>query len=146
MTSQTWSVTGGRILTRDGGKDTSDVWILWDDTSFIKTICYQYSNDCGISKKCCKDIRFTSAGNDFFIKAEDIRIIPNPVNKKFNIQTVKEIKILSLHLYDQMGRSVTQWKKPVTLEFDISTSPNGMYYLLIQTDRGMLNKKISLLK
>ncbi|MBK7811069.1 MAG: T9SS type A sorting domain-containing protein [Saprospiraceae bacterium] len=146
VTSQTWSVTGGRILTRDGGKDTSDVWILWDDTSFIKTICYQYSNDCGISKKCCKDIRFTSKVGDFFIKPEDIRIIPNPVNQKFNIQTAIEIKILSLYLYDQMGRSVTQWKKPVTLEFDISTSPDGMYYLVIQTDRGMLNKKIILLK
>ncbi|MBK9270410.1 MAG: T9SS type A sorting domain-containing protein [Saprospiraceae bacterium] len=146
VSSQTWTVEGGIILTRDGGKDTSDVLVLWDDTSSVRMICYQYSNECGLSKKCCRDIRFTSAVGDFIINPEDIRIIPNPVNQKFIIQTPKEMKIQSLHIFDQMGRIVKEWKKPGTLEFDISTNPDGLYYLLIQTDRGMLNKKMILLK
>ncbi|MBK7811071.1 MAG: T9SS type A sorting domain-containing protein [Saprospiraceae bacterium] len=146
VSSQTWTVEGGIILTRDEGKDTSDVLVLWDDTSSVKTICYQYSNECGLSKKCCREVKFTSSLREELLKPEDINLVPNPVSHSFRLITKSDLKIKSLQLFDLQGRPIKTWTQNFSEDFDLSAFANGIYHVRINSSQGTIHKKIVLIK
>ncbi len=146
VSSQTWTVEGGIILTRDEGKDTSDVLVLWDDTSSVRMICYQYSNECGLSKKCCREVKFTSSLREDLLKPEDINLVPNPTSHTFRLITKSDLKIKSLQLFDLQGRSIQNWTDNFSEEFDLSSFSNGIYHVRIYTAQGAIHKKIVLIK
>jgi len=146
VSSQTWTVEGGTILTRDEGKDTSDVLVLWDDTSTVRMICYQYSNECGLSKKCCREVKFISTVREEILSPEDINLVPNPVSHTFILITKSDLKIKSLQLFDIQGRPIQSWTQNFTEEFDLSSFTNGIYHVRIHTEQGTIHKKIVLIK
>ncbi|MBK9270411.1 MAG: T9SS type A sorting domain-containing protein [Saprospiraceae bacterium] len=143
---QIWTVEGGKILTRDEGKDTSDVLVLWDDTSSVRMICYQYSNECGLSKKCCREVRFISSLDEAILKPEDIILVPNPVSHSFRIIIKENLKIKSLQLFDLQGRPIQTWTQNFSEEFDLSEFTNGIYHVRIHAEQGTIHKKIVFIK
>jgi len=146
VSSQTWTVEGGIILTRDEGKDTSDVLVYWDDTSTVRMICYQYSNECGLSKKCCREVKFISTVREEILRPEDINLVPNPVSHTFRLITKSNLKIKSLQLFDLQGRPIQTWTQNFSEEFDLSAFTNGIYHVRINSAKGTIHKKIVLIK
>ncbi|MBK7811070.1 MAG: T9SS type A sorting domain-containing protein [Saprospiraceae bacterium] len=146
VTAQTWTVEGGIILTRDEGKDTSDVLVMWDDTSSVRMICYQYSNECGLSKKCCREVKFTSSLREEILRPDDINLVPNPVSHSFRLITKTDLKIKSLQLFDLQGRPIQSWTQNFSEEFDLSAFANCIYHVRINSTQGTIHKKIVLIK
>lgn len=75
-----------------------------------------------------------------------IHVYPSPAREQLNIDNRSGATILSLQLFDMSGRKVL-----FSEEKDINTIPlgpisNGLYYLQIRTDKGILNRKIQIEK
>lgn len=77
--------------------------------------------------------------NTNFSLDEKISIFPNPTSNKISIlSNNNEVSLVSI--YDINGRTVLEINNTNTV--DISNLSNGMYYLKIKTNSGIVNKKI----
>ncbi|WP_196893120.1 T9SS type A sorting domain-containing protein [Aureivirga marina] len=75
---------------------------------------------------------------------EDIKIYPNPAKDKINIQW-NENSNVSIRLFDQQGRIIKYIKDtPINqaLEIDLSNYTNGIYFVRINSDKGVRTEKI----
>lgn len=144
-TAQQWTIEGGIILTPNGGKDTNEIVVIWDEAAPERYLCYQYISNCGESKKCCHEVKIISSNTEVKLNANEILIIPNPVHQKFSIFTLQELKIETVILYDPMGHIVQNWNQPLSSEFSINELRSGLYYLKLKTDRGTIIKKVMII-
>ena len=96
-----------------------DSWII-EDNPTISTDCFLGSED---------------------FEANGIFIYPNPVQEQLYIQNQGVLLIVSLQLYDALGRMV-QSKKHNLEQIDMAHLNKGMYFLVIATDKGSLTQKI----
>ncbi len=71
----------------------------------------------------------------------DISIYPNPVINVLKITNEDELKIKSLKLYDYLGRLVAEKVKDLNF-LDVSNVQSGVFFLSIETDTGILFKKL----
>lgn len=65
-------------------------------------------------------------------------ISPNPTNGVFTITTEKE-KISAIEIYNLLGDKIYSTSNP---QIDLSSQPNGIYFLQIKTKEGNISKKI----
>jgi hypothetical protein len=73
-------------------------------------------------------------------------ISPNPSKGKFNVQ-VNKFENVQIKIYDILGECVYQQiGKYVNLQIDLSTAPNGIYFLHLKTEQGSATKKIVVMK
>jgi hypothetical protein len=72
-----------------------------------------------------------------------VKIFPNPTNGEFKVQSSK-FEVLRIEIFDVMGREVqsseTLNTKHETL--NISYLPAGIYFVRIQTDKGVITRKV----
>lgn len=130
-----------------GNTDTGSLWTC----SFIQAIkndsVYEV-NQPSFSINDLQDIIDTCRE----LSAEDIdlsrtiQIYPNPAREMLHIENRSNATIRSLQLFDISGRKVL-----FTEEKDLNTIPlgpisNGLYYLQIRTDKGILNRKVQIEK
>jgi hypothetical protein len=80
----------------------------------------------------------TFAGTSDFDMNDELNIFPNPVISEFTI--VFEDEIENLVIVNMEGKIVESIMNP-TKTIDVSNLPLGIYFLQIQTDKGLLNKK-----
>lgn len=139
-TNQNWFIEGGRILTPDGGKDTNKIYVLWDQNTSKRFLCYQYLTDCGESKKCCQEVKIVSGEKEN--SWTSIQLIPNPADDKILIQCEAHTEFELVELLDHFGKKVQQWNKPEGLLFDLSEIPAGVYYLQLHSEEQILIKKL----
>jgi len=72
-----------------------------------------------------------------------IKVFPNPTSGKINIFTLKH-KITSISVLNMMGETILNNSfRPV---IDLSAAPNGIYFIEVKTEQGIVSKKIVLLK
>lgn len=78
--------------------------------------------------------------------ARAIQIYPNPAREMLHIDNRSGSTLLSLQLFDISGRKVffSEGKDINTLP--LGSISNGLYYLQIRTDKGMLNRKVQIAK
>ena len=79
--------------------------------------------------------------NEITLDAEII-VYPNPSNAKFEIET--NLKINSIAIYNVHGKLI-YFKKNTSKqdnEIDLSSEPNGVYFVIARTDAGIINRKI----
>jgi len=77
------------------------------------------------------------AVHDF--ELNDFVIYPNPTNSFFRINTTSEIK--NIKVYNALGKLVKEFNNS-QIEYDIHELSNGIYFLIIQTDFGIIRQKI----
>ncbi|WP_439882522.1 DUF7619 domain-containing protein [Pontibacter sp. MBLB2868] len=81
---------------------------------------------------------------------EAIEVYPNPSTGHFTIRFVHaDFDIQSVQVYTSVGRLIhtqpVSSPRPENLEVDITKAKAGMYILRIQTDRGLILKKLNVL-
>ena len=84
-------------------------------------------------------------GNEGITEAtqEQIKIYPNPTDGKLQV-TSYELPIGEIVIWDIMGRKVLSQKAESGKqnELDISYLPAGMYFVRVQTDKGVVTRKV----
>ena len=78
------------------------------------------------------------------INAAAITVYPNPTSGQLRIAS-SELRMEDVHIYDVMGKKIlTSPMSQSSLEttMDVTHLPNGVYFLRIQTDQGLVTKKV----
>ncbi|PKP21773.1 MAG: hypothetical protein CVU04_00930 [Bacteroidetes bacterium HGW-Bacteroidetes-20] len=104
----------------------------------IKSVCE--NNESGYSNT----IPFTPTAIEDFSLDYLVEIYPNPTNSEINIKIANpEIQIDECNIFDIYGKFLQ--KIPIhheTTIFDISSYSSGIYFMKINTDKGIIVKKI----
>lgn len=77
-----------------------------------------------------------------------ISVYPNPSKGKIQVQSHKSL-VLSLKTYNAFGECVSSFSNDsrlMTIDLNLSSQPNGVYFVNIKTDKGHVAKKIILQK
>ena len=93
--------------------------------------------------KCNNNVAVHELSNE-----ESISVYPNPANGRFSVstQTLKQVQG-DIVIYNVLGEKIFQstiFNSQSTV--DISSQPNGVYFLQLKTEEGLLVKKITLNK
>ena len=89
------------------------------------------------------DFEFVSSLSVADLKNNTISIYPNPVSDQFQINLNNQQKILNLKILDVNGRIVKKIKSNLSRNtYQLSNLKAGIYFLLLETDKGRLEKKI----
>jgi len=75
--------------------------------------------------------------DEFVVK--NFSIYPNPVSTNLYIQITNELEFISVSLFDYLGKSVLKSTKTM---LDVSSLSEGMYFLKVETDKGIGIKKV----
>ncbi|MCL2041816.1 MAG: T9SS type A sorting domain-containing protein [Bacteroidales bacterium] len=110
-------------------------------------LCFEYYTDYGetLVDIYCHDL--TREGVATAVEEIDaysnIMVYPNPTEGKFTI-THHELRITGIEIFDVLGRKVFEQKAESRKqkEIDISHLPTGVYFVRIQTDKGVVTKKV----
>jgi len=74
-------------------------------------------------------------------KINNISIYPNPTTGQLTIDN-GELKMNSIEIFDVYGRIIVNCQLSIVNSIDISDLSNGVYFLKISTEKGMVTKKI----
>jgi hypothetical protein len=96
-------------------------------------LLFTYQNECNIG------IASTTLSNQ-------ISVYPNPTSNELRI-TNYELRITAVEIFDFLGRRqclnfVQQPKAEDTMVINISNLPNGIYFVMITTEKGRVTKKV----
>ena len=72
---------------------------------------------------------------------KNISLYPNPVQDILNLSTQSDKYINSVQVYDLLGKLVTQ-EKNNPQQIDVSLLKRGVYLVKIETDKGVITKKV----
>lgn len=75
------------------------------------------------------------------VSIHDISIYPNPVQELLIIDGVLNIDIEAMKIYDLLGKMIIQENDKINY-IDMSNLNKGIYFLKIETNQGVLTKKI----
>lgn len=142
----------------NGPKTKGKLLVLGSNASGETGISYFSSNSCGISSpvdiNTVKDegapdsnlvlnlIGVQTLANSTFFPGSDRAVIyPNPTSGHFKVILPEENRVKNIEMMDVNGRKYTV-KVGVDEEVDISGFINGVYLLILETNYGILMKKI----
>jgi len=102
------------------------------------TVCLRTYNYCGTQDSCTQVV--ITAINETELK--EIKTYPNPVNKDLIIEN-PYYKPLNVYVYNSMGLLIYQKQyETQKITIDMSNYASGVYILKLNTDNGMLIRKI----
>ncbi len=80
-------------------------------------------------------------------RAKKISSHPNPTNGIFNFQMNTTLQNKRIEVYNRLGKIVFSTKTNNSQsDVDLSSQPNGFYFIQIKTEQGMLVKKLIIQK
>lgn len=82
-------------------------------------------------------VTYDVLSTEAFELSDYFKLYPNPANDFVNIQIQPGIEILGTEIYNTRGQLVTTVKDRLTTAVDIAAWPSGIYFVIIQTDRGV---------
>ncbi len=84
--------------------------------------------------------------NPTFVSApsleNEIRFYPVPVQHTLYMQSDDNIRVESLQLFNAVGQTVMEVRRPSQQDWDVSHLSKGMYLVQVTTDKGILLKKL----
>jgi hypothetical protein len=78
---------------------------------------------------------YENIGSISVVKNENIKIYPNPVKDELRIES-GDLKIESVEILDLSGKKIS------TNSIDVSPLPQGIYFVKLETEKGIVTKKI----
>lgn len=118
---------------------------LYSDTGKY-TICLMLENACG-TDTICKTITITNIGFPQFNTAgKEFIIFPNPANDNLNIEYTGKNLEFTVTIYDMLGEMVYFNKTKTSFNQDISSFTDGVYFIKIQCESEVINKKLVVLR
>jgi len=109
-----------------------------DPTYAIAQECYEYSGWCkdetAIYSEDC------SLGIGDVVLSEVVSLFPNPVQNTLQISAENSIIIKSIEVYDVLGKQLLQTN--TVNQIDVSGLANGLFFVKIETDKGVVVKKV----
>jgi hypothetical protein len=73
----------------------------------------------------------------------EIAVYPNPADDVLNIELPEQLKIKQMQLINSLGQIVWSQKPESNLmTIDVAALPKGIYLLAVETENGILKKKI----
>jgi hypothetical protein len=102
------------------------------------TDCHYYIDDIEFITAVNIDIGTFSINENSF---QGISIYPIPVNDLLSIDNKSNTEIISISVYDVLGRHVLTKKDNVS-EIDVSHLNSGLLFVEIETDQGVITKKV----
>lgn len=69
----------------------------------------------------------------------EIKVYPNPAKNRINVLLPSEIKNYKINLQNMLGQTLLQTQPNV---IDVSNIPNGIYFVTIETEKNIFNKKV----
>lgn len=105
------------------------------------------SNDCGSVNE-SKTVTCSTIGVNETSIASQIELFPNPTAKDVFIMNNSGIEIHSIMVIDNFGRVIyeSNSKENLNNKIDISELSNGFYLIKIDTEKGMVTKKLEVMK
>lgn len=85
------------------------------------------------------------AGINEFVDATDINVYPTPSNGTLTIESVRELgEKTELEIYNVVGEKIYSINNtPLNnTTIDLSNQPNGIYFITIKTEEGVVTKKV----
>ena len=133
----------GYILTYTRNGQTFQVDYSWTPTGVYT---YKFISPTGTTTETYNgQVPCTSlvSTDDFFEKAADVTVFPNPTTGKLflKIGTEKDPRLLGVQVFDLNGRLVFQKKNPGT-ELGLGNLARGGYWVKIQFEKGEISRKI----
>jgi hypothetical protein len=130
----------GSYFSINGGLD----WMIIGDAYPHKTLTF-YNSDIGLSSgtgsgeriRYFQDVLNSVSPN--LNVSNELRIYPNPVNSKLNIEYNQENEIRRIQVQNLQGEMVLLFSN--NNDLDVSSLANGIYLLSIQTNKGNLVSK-----
>jgi len=80
-------------------------------------------------------------GIDEVILSKNLQLYPNPITDQLFINGTNTLNIQSLQLYDVLGKQVLQELHNFE-KIDVSSLKSGVYLVKIETDKGVITKKV----
>jgi hypothetical protein len=84
--------------------------------------------------------------SEYEVSSLNFSIYPNPIKNNFSIETADDIYINQIKIYNLSGQEVYSEaisKSQTPINLTLPNLPNGMYVVNIQTEHGVMNKKIN---
>lgn len=145
-------------VNRQGADST--LWIFGDggmDTSSMPTHTYSadgiYSVQLVVMNKC---------GSDTFTKnvvvqpvsvksvsnfSSSLNIYPNPAYNVLNIEAADGVKVKTVSMYTLMGQKIySNTRQQVSYRINTNVLPHGVYYIVLETNKGFFTNKIEVLR
>jgi hypothetical protein len=72
-------------------------------------------------------------------KDDELKIYPNPANKSIAVRIPEDMKNYEINFLSMLGQTLLQTKSNV---IDVNDIPNGIYFVTVQSDKTILNKKL----
>lgn len=106
--------------------------------SSSQTVCDNYSTGPNSTTNFLKNEEFDNLINKY-------SIYPNP--SKGEIELIGDGSLVkSLNIYDNLGRLIKQVNERITEKIDLYDLKDGIYFVLIKTEDGILNQKLVIKK
>ena len=83
-------------------------------------------------------------GIDEISETDEITIYPNPTTGQLIIESSKGMNPLVIEIYDVYGRKLLEQRENLTVlqSYDLTVFPAGLYFVKIQTESGVVVKKV----
>ena len=122
--------------TDDGSYD----WTIPNDPSSTVTVRISDASDASINDVSDADITILSGLSIDENTIESMRIYPNPTKGMIYIETVDTEKIISVKLYDLLGKVIMVSETNNTV--DLKYLPSGIYFIKIKTQNNHIVRRI----
>ncbi|MEX2590893.1 MAG: T9SS type A sorting domain-containing protein, partial [Chitinophagales bacterium] len=149
-TNWKWTVTNASLPTRS----TRNTNYNFSENGIFE-VCLEVGNEWnarfGVSKKqLCQDVEIVGVGINEIELNEIFTLYPNPTEAIVNINySSSEIKNLNISVFNLVGKEILNQNfsnaaNAATLKLDLSGNADGLYLVRIQTDKGVITKRVNL--
>lgn len=106
------------------------------------TVSFETTDDEGNTNSCSFLLTVDELlGNSDSEFDKDLVIFPNPMKNSLTIENSSNLSISEIRLFDTMGRMVMK-TNAASNSLDVSGLNSGLYFINIQTDHGLITRKI----
>ena len=141
-----WVLISGNFIANGGERfmtignfhlpvNTNVVNVTGGSVNMYPNAAYYYIDDVSV-------VDCTGVGVDELPEAT-INIIPNPATNQFTIEN-SQLRMNSIHIYNVLGEEVLRLERIANSqkEIDVSTWKAGVYFLEVETEKGVVRKRL----